>query len=883
MIIQPYPNFIRPDAGGNVKPVSSGKIYIGKENMDPMLGGVPIYYTDNQDVVKEIPNPIILNMTGVPVASKFDKTIISPYVHEPISILIEDSNGNPVYTKLSNVDQIGSIKESSTFVKTFKASNGKSAVENMLAGNPVEISVGDNCACEYGSHFKRVADTGDISDFDPISDVFINDFYGSDMQSHATAMLVCFDYANSKDTSVSAKSNSDFVMLGNDEITIKQSIDWNGAYVDVSGWNGVFKVRRKKDKVSYNVGDSIVDGINSGGDIEPSKTVINAWVNKKEVNDSFVLITTDIDQYQYRGDLQKWREFNTVSNFGVLTSPLKYGLRAGSVVSVQVWPFEDKWSHFKNVTFDLKAMDIARTQFIDVETSLFKMEGIKFKDDQRVRQFWNNVVINFNNCAKIVVDGMVFQSAGITTEGTGSNYLFNFNNSYDGIFRNCRGTGDGWGSTANYDPQRVTYEHCQISRIDFHRPMREYCKILHCDIGQWGITASTLGDLIIKDTNFYTDNAYENVNSTGIIRAREDTSALCDGELIIERCSVHLNNNRNILSVSESINMEYPVDSPVNPVTFNKITYRDITAYQSRLDLSTLNKGVLVGDAKKTESCPLIVIDNCKYVSFRQELQDAKPYGGAVSRNTSAQGDYLNRVNFRLICDKIAFRADNEFSRLEVIDTSIDRFYVDLVVSNSHADENQGVYRGGFPAYLSFTGRASFSNSTLGYMDFTGFSSHEMHVAINGGKIRKNNTFAGGFFNNKLEQFDVSVTGTQIVGNEDTAEDMLKCRLRGVTWSIRNIATTKDKYTIGNLGGSTITLPSGVDLSNTYEHRILHSGVNYRVQFKLPASDSSRTVVNLPNTISANGSLTYQIANGVLSVTPVGVDSSNLQDISVIS
>ena len=59
MIVQPYVNFIQPDAGGNVKPVSKGRIYIGNEGLDPKVGGNPIYYRDNQGIEKEIPNPIL--------------------------------------------------------------------------------------------------------------------------------------------------------------------------------------------------------------------------------------------------------------------------------------------------------------------------------------------------------------------------------------------------------------------------------------------------------------------------------------------------------------------------------------------------------------------------------------------------------------------------------------------------------------------------------------------------------------------------------------------------------------------------------------------------------------------------------------------------------
>ena len=108
MIVQPYINFIQPDAGGNVKPVSKGKVYIGNEGLDPKLGGNPIYYRDNQGVEKEISNPIYLNMTGVAVAGPNDSTTISPYAKKPISIFIENQNGDEVYSELFDVSTYAS-------------------------------------------------------------------------------------------------------------------------------------------------------------------------------------------------------------------------------------------------------------------------------------------------------------------------------------------------------------------------------------------------------------------------------------------------------------------------------------------------------------------------------------------------------------------------------------------------------------------------------------------------------------------------------------------------------------------------------------------------------------------------------------------------------
>lgn len=111
MITQPYVNFIQPDAGGNIKPISNGTIYIGKEGLDPKLGGNSIYYRDNGGNEVEISNPLYLNMTGVIVDGPSSSNIINPYTKEPISILILDRNGKEVWSELSDVSQFVSFND----------------------------------------------------------------------------------------------------------------------------------------------------------------------------------------------------------------------------------------------------------------------------------------------------------------------------------------------------------------------------------------------------------------------------------------------------------------------------------------------------------------------------------------------------------------------------------------------------------------------------------------------------------------------------------------------------------------------------------------------------------------------------------------------------
>lgn len=148
MITQPYVNFILPDAGGNVKPISNGTIYIGKEGLDPKLGGNPIYYRDNEGTEVEISSPLYLNMTGVIVDGPNSSNIINPYTKAPISILIENKNGNPVWEELSNVSQFATeqyinAKNIAVTPEDFGASVGVDSTTEVIAwlksGKPLHL------------------------------------------------------------------------------------------------------------------------------------------------------------------------------------------------------------------------------------------------------------------------------------------------------------------------------------------------------------------------------------------------------------------------------------------------------------------------------------------------------------------------------------------------------------------------------------------------------------------------------------------------------------------------------------------------------------------------------------------------------------------------
>lgn len=128
MITQPYPNFIRPDAGGNVKPISNGLVYIGQAGLDPISYPIDVFYKDNNGVEQKIDQPIRLNATGIPVASENNGAIIRPYTGpSTYSILIVDKNGKDQYTN----------KNATSYATSDQVEQATNQAQNELVGGSI--------------------------------------------------------------------------------------------------------------------------------------------------------------------------------------------------------------------------------------------------------------------------------------------------------------------------------------------------------------------------------------------------------------------------------------------------------------------------------------------------------------------------------------------------------------------------------------------------------------------------------------------------------------------------------------------------------------------------------------------------------------------------
>lgn len=182
LIKQPYPIILNPHGGGgSAKPAANAEYHVGEIGKDPVqYPRTDLAYKDDETGEERlITSPIYTNNSGAFVASKNSGTIIQPYMKEGVgySVLIKGRRGTIYESKAIGDPGNLTDKISELTDIVYKASDGKSAVDNMISGNPLLIDIGGTCQCENGTIFKRIGNSsGGISDFTPMNSVNAADF-----------------------------------------------------------------------------------------------------------------------------------------------------------------------------------------------------------------------------------------------------------------------------------------------------------------------------------------------------------------------------------------------------------------------------------------------------------------------------------------------------------------------------------------------------------------------------------------------------------------------------------------------------------------------------------------------------------------------------------
>lgn len=181
LIQQPYPIILNPHGGGgSAKPAANAEFHVGEIDKDPVqYPRTDLAYKDESGAERLITSPIYTNNSGAFVASKSSSTIIQPYMKSGVgySVLITGRRGEICSSK--NVGDPGNITKEITKITdiVYKSSPGKSAVDNMIDGNPLSAAIGDICKTG-GTTWEFFDSTGPVTldNYRALNAVNISDF-----------------------------------------------------------------------------------------------------------------------------------------------------------------------------------------------------------------------------------------------------------------------------------------------------------------------------------------------------------------------------------------------------------------------------------------------------------------------------------------------------------------------------------------------------------------------------------------------------------------------------------------------------------------------------------------------------------------------------------
>ncbi|MEY8215009.1 MAG: hypothetical protein RPR97_11100, partial [Colwellia sp.] len=502
-----------------------------------------------------------------------------------------------------------------------------------------------------------------------------------------------------------------YKLTGSTELVLNTSADFQGVVFDMSEYTGALVISNNAEWVHHNNTSAAVTSLTG----TLSGSVFSGWNGNSDLYDSFIKVQTTQDFYQYRGDIIKRTEFNKSIRAGRLESALYYSLDSSLVDIISALKINKERTTVENVTIYLGANDAAET-VVKVENATLKtIRNFRFDVDDVVLTS-NPTYLSIKDSCHVKVEDIYLQRANESTGGSGYTYLLSVDGCYDVYFKNIYGIGQGWGATGSNESQKITFERCTLSRIDFHTPVREYLKIIDCDIGDKVITVTIIGDIHLIRSTFTLG-----ITQSGIIQIRTDCGGFCDGDLIMRDCKLNALYGQTLALVlsGNSASEPKPSGSPINYSAFNKMLVENLSTGENigYVNMIANIVGTNVTYPRKT------IFRDCVDGNFRLHMDISSNSPGIAALDMNQQ----LKSNLKLVVDNFSLL---DGYPLSILDLTENNFSVDATFNNLFGQNDD-------PASVEFIcgGVAKINNSHIESLDFYsgGWNSKILDVLLNGG------------------------------------------------------------------------------------------------------------------------------------------------------
>lgn len=448
--------------------------------------------------------------------------------------------------------EVGSLSTGSLSDYTdiaYKASGGNSAVENMIAGASVESSVGDNCKTG-GTTWKRISDSfGDIRDFKPLTDAYLDDWgLAGDgfTDDWALFLKAASDCALSQASKMKGTKGKDYFLNNLSGQFAVFTFEWDGGGCTLSPQNPeipFIEVQYSADKAPQAIPVSDIAKIQN--DWEGS--IILGWDNNSPVTNSYFSARTDTllcAREGFTGQDENYFENGVILADGNVIGEKICGL-VGNVIESSYKPLEDSRLMFGN--FTLNCPDAFRYPRINVTRNQVTAYDIRLKREniEPVNYFGEIFYVNDVYSFKMVDAQSDATGRGYGKPGAGTaGYLVYFDQVVGIDLRDCTGLGY-WGCFNGYWIKELTVKDSDLNRIDSHFGLGN-CYIENVNLYGWGISLSYgKGDFTAKNCKLYMqrttgeDSSLDIFEQTSIVNLNRNEYGMgYQGDILTENCGI---------------------------------------------------------------------------------------------------------------------------------------------------------------------------------------------------------------------------------------------------------------------------------------------------------------------------------------------------------
>lgn len=327
--------------------------------------------------------------------------------------------------------------------------------------------------------------------------------------------------------------SGNYLLNGSSDITFTENTLLDGSkFILGASFAGRIICKRNDEVRGEITSGALFDQVKEVGTLYKGQTFLAPLTGNYQ--DYYMTLETTQPMYYYRSVLEnaflKTRHYRE----GRLQSGPFFNLDLTKLTKIRVAKANDSIRLFSGFCFDESGAGALLDYFKVIDSNMVAVNNIRYVNRGPERDS-NQTRFTLENCYNVRIDGIDTSSPHANPNGTYT-YTMTLSDSYDVYVKNMYSQGRGWGTVGNNNCGLVTFENCDVNRIDFHRACYEKFVVKNCRIGDFGIIATLVADLYITDTQFLMSQGYGN---RGYIRSSSDASGFCNGDLFINNVTIN--------------------------------------------------------------------------------------------------------------------------------------------------------------------------------------------------------------------------------------------------------------------------------------------------------------------------------------------------------